>query len=164
MSGSEKKSEQEHVRHFFHKTCNQEVSESFTLQSCKTTKKKSAHFFLCCVQKKVCCTYKSAFLLIRPIVDFFALLVAFADQHYTIMFIFSLSKLYRYYRELRFQPRLNLYIIFFSFFLSFFFFLNGPSRKVMCSLYFYSSQYLIKFYRKVFIFFENRQRKANNNL
>ena len=26
-----KKSEQEHVRHFLHKTCNQEVSGSFTL-------------------------------------------------------------------------------------------------------------------------------------
>ena len=30
MSGSEKKKhEQEHVRHFLHKTCNQEVSGSF---------------------------------------------------------------------------------------------------------------------------------------
>ena len=29
------KSEQEHVQHFFHKTCNQEASGSFTLQSCK---------------------------------------------------------------------------------------------------------------------------------
>ena len=34
-----KKSEQEHVRHFLHKTCNKEVSGSFTLQSCKTTAK-----------------------------------------------------------------------------------------------------------------------------
>ena len=40
MSDSEKKSEQEHVRHFLHKTCNQEVSGRFTLQSCKTTAKK----------------------------------------------------------------------------------------------------------------------------
>ena len=32
MSGGEKKkSEQEHVRHFLHKTCNQEVSERCTL-------------------------------------------------------------------------------------------------------------------------------------
>ena len=31
MSGGEKKSEQEHVRHLLHKTCNQEVSERCTL-------------------------------------------------------------------------------------------------------------------------------------
>ena len=30
MSGSEKKREREHVGHFLHKTCNQEVSGSFT--------------------------------------------------------------------------------------------------------------------------------------
>ena len=30
-SDNEKKSEQEHVRHFLHKTCNQEVSGSFML-------------------------------------------------------------------------------------------------------------------------------------
>ena len=30
MSDNEKKSEQEHVRRFLHKTCNQEVSGSFT--------------------------------------------------------------------------------------------------------------------------------------
>ena len=35
MSGSEKKSEREHVRHFLHK----KVSGSFTLWSCKTTAK-----------------------------------------------------------------------------------------------------------------------------
>ena len=35
-----KKSEQEHIQHFLHKTCNQEVSGSFTLQWCKTTAKK----------------------------------------------------------------------------------------------------------------------------
>ena len=40
MSDSEKKKEQEHVRHFLHKTCNQEVSGRFTLQSRKTTAKK----------------------------------------------------------------------------------------------------------------------------
>ena len=57
-----KKSEQEHVRHFLQKTCNQEASGSFTLQSCKTTAKKCA--------KKVCCTSKVAFLLIRPIFVF----------------------------------------------------------------------------------------------
>ena len=58
MSGSEKKSEREHVRHFLHK----KVSGSFTLWSCKTTAKKCT--------KKVCCTCKVAFLLIRPIVVF----------------------------------------------------------------------------------------------
>ena len=62
MSDSEKKSEQEHVRHFLHKTCNQEVSGRFTLQSCKTTAKKCT--------KKLCCTCKVAFLLIRPIAVF----------------------------------------------------------------------------------------------
>ena len=40
MSGSEKKSEQEHVRHFLRKTCNWEVSGSFTLYWCKTKAKK----------------------------------------------------------------------------------------------------------------------------
>ena len=59
MSDSEKKSEQEHVRHFLHKTCNQEVSGGFTLQSSKTTAKKCTN--------KVCYTCKVAFLLIRPI-------------------------------------------------------------------------------------------------
>ena len=57
MSGSEK-SERERVRHFLHK----KVSGSFTLWSCKTTAKKCT--------KKVCCTCKVAFLLIRPIVVF----------------------------------------------------------------------------------------------
>ena len=38
VSGS-KKSEQK-VRHFLHKTCSEEVSGMFTLQSCKTTAEK----------------------------------------------------------------------------------------------------------------------------
>ena len=58
MSSSEKKSELEHVRHFVHK----KVSGSFTLWLCKTTAKKCT--------RKVCCTCKVAFLLIRPIVVF----------------------------------------------------------------------------------------------
>ena len=58
-----KKSEKEHVPHFLHKTNNQEVSRSFTLKPCKTTAKKCT--------KKVCCSCKVAFLLIRPIVVFF---------------------------------------------------------------------------------------------
>ena len=57
MSGSEKKRERKHVQHFLRK-----VSGSFTLWSCKTTAKKCT--------KKVCCTCKVAFLLIRPIVVF----------------------------------------------------------------------------------------------
>ena len=68
MSDSEKKkSEKEHLRHFLHKMNNQEVSRSFTLKSCKTTAQKST--------KKECCSYKVAFLLIRPIVVFFTVLV-----------------------------------------------------------------------------------------
>ena len=68
MSDSEKKkSEKEHLRHFLHKMNNQEVSRSFTLKSCKTTTKKST--------KKVCCSCKVAFLLIRPIVVFFTILI-----------------------------------------------------------------------------------------
>ena len=57
-----KKSEQRQVRHFLHKTCNKKVSGSFALWSCKTTAKKCT--------RKVCCTCKVAFLLIRPIVVF----------------------------------------------------------------------------------------------
>ena len=51
MRDSEKKSEQEHVRHFLYKTCNQDVSGSFTLQPCKKTAKKCTkkmcYFFFC---------------------------------------------------------------------------------------------------------------------
>ena len=48
-----KKSEQQQVRNFLHKTCQKEVSGSFTLWSCKTTAKKFA--------KKVYCTCKVVF-------------------------------------------------------------------------------------------------------
>ena len=62
MSGSEKKSEQQdHIRHFLHKTCNSEVSGSFTLSSCKTTAKK-------CPKKKCAARAKLFFWLIRPTV------------------------------------------------------------------------------------------------
>ena len=100
MSDSEKKSEQEHRRRFLHKTCNQDVSSRlemrlalrrlgrFTLQSCKTTAKKCT--------KKVCCTSKVAFLLIRPSAGLFVCLFVccccccfFA----VLYFIFCLSKL-----------------------------------------------------------------------
>ena len=37
---NEKKIELEHIQHFLHKTCNKELSGSFTLQSCKTMAKK----------------------------------------------------------------------------------------------------------------------------
>ena len=60
-----KKSEQQQVRHFLHKTCNKKVSGSFTLWSCKTTAKKCT--------RKVCCTCIVLFCffwLIRPIVVF----------------------------------------------------------------------------------------------
>ena len=73
MSDSErkKKSEQEHVRHFLHKTCNEEeVSGSFTLQSCKTTAKK-------CTKKVCCCAKLLFFLLDLLLVFFFTALVAF---------------------------------------------------------------------------------------
>ena len=81
MSDSKKKkSEQEHVRHFLHKTCNQEVSGRFTLQSCKTTAKKCT--------KKVCCTCKVTFLLIRPIAVFlpFSLLSPLSIIRFHILF------------------------------------------------------------------------------
>ena len=44
------------------KTCNQDVSESFTLYSCKTKAEKCT--------KQVCCKCKVVFLLSRPIVVF----------------------------------------------------------------------------------------------
>ena len=68
MIGSEK-SEQEHVQHFLHKTCNREVSGRFKWKLRKTKAKKCT--------KKVCSTCKVVFLLIRPIVVFIVL-VAFA--------------------------------------------------------------------------------------
>ena len=61
MSGSKKKSEQDHIQHFRHKTCNWEVFGSFTLSSCKTVAKK-------CTKK--CATSEKFFLLIRPIFCF----------------------------------------------------------------------------------------------
>ena len=89
MSGSEKKSEREHVRHFLHK----KVSGSLTLWSCKTTAKKCT--------KKVCCTCKVAFLLIRPIVVFSPFSgIVFAAKHYTILYFVWTN--YKYYWELRF--------------------------------------------------------------
>ena len=56
MSGSQK-NEQEHVRYFLHKACNQEVSR------CSRAKQRQMY-------KKVCCTCRVALLLIRPIVVF----------------------------------------------------------------------------------------------
>ena len=59
MSGSQK-NEQEHVRYFLHKACNQEVSRCSRAKQRQTLQ----------MYKKVCCTCKVAFLLIRPIVVF----------------------------------------------------------------------------------------------
>ena len=62
MSDSRKKVNKNTYVHFLHKTCSQDVSGSFSLWSCKTSAKKCT--------KKVCCTCKVAFLLIRHIVVF----------------------------------------------------------------------------------------------
>ena len=77
MSDSENKSEQEHIQNFLHKTC----------KSCKTTAKRST--------KKVCCTCKFfiLFLLSRPIVVVFTVLVVLAVSLALYDFIFCLSKL-----------------------------------------------------------------------
>ena len=74
MSDSEKKIEQEHIRHFLHKTCNQEVLE---VSRCSLN------------GKKVCCTCKVAFVLIRPIFYHSHCLRRLALHD----FIFCLSKL-----------------------------------------------------------------------
>ena len=55
-----KKSEQQQVRH---KTCNQEVSGSLTLWSCKTMANKRA--------KTVCCTRKIVFCCLLDLLLFF---------------------------------------------------------------------------------------------
>ena len=78
MSDSEKKSEQEHVQHFLHKTCNQEVSGRFTLQSCKTTAKKCT--------KKCAARVKLLFCSLDLLLFFLTVLVAFAAKHYTISY------------------------------------------------------------------------------
>ena len=78
MSDSEKKSEQEHVRHFLHKTCNQEVSGRFTLQSCKTTAKKCT--------KKCAARAKLLFCSLDLLLFFLTVLVTFAAKHYTISY------------------------------------------------------------------------------
>ena len=57
MSGSKKKNKQKkHVRHSLHKTRNWEVLR------CRAKQRQRN------VQKKMCCTCKDVFLLIRPIV------------------------------------------------------------------------------------------------
>ena len=59
MSGSQK-NEQERVRYFLHKACNQEFSRCSRAKQRQTLQ----------MYKKMCCTCKVAFLLIRPIVVF----------------------------------------------------------------------------------------------
>ena len=58
MNGSEKKSEREHVRHFLHK-------KSFWRFHVVVVQNNGKEMY-----KKVCCTCKVVFLLIRPIVVF----------------------------------------------------------------------------------------------
>ena len=72
-------------------SCNQEVSESVTLQSCKTTAKKCT--------KKVCCTCKVAFLLIRLILTivFHRSSLLCRLPLITLFFLFCLSKLFSRY-------------------------------------------------------------------
>ena len=73
ISDSEKKkAEQEHVRHFLHKTSNQKFLE---VSRCSRAKQRQIKAY-----KKVCCTCKVSFLLIRPI--FFTVPVAFTAWHY----------------------------------------------------------------------------------
>ena len=80
-----KKSEREHVRHFLHKTCKQEVSGSFTLESCKITAKKST---------KKCAARAKLLLLIRPIVYFSQFSgVAYFRRLALHHFVFCLNKL-----------------------------------------------------------------------
>ena len=64
----QKKSVQDHIQHFRHKTCNWEVFGSFTLSSCKTVAKK-------CTKK--CAISEKFFLLIRPIFCFCFVLFCF---------------------------------------------------------------------------------------
>ena len=75
MSGSDKKkSEQEHIRHFLHKTWSQEVSGTLTLQSCKTTAKKCtknrAKLFFFSNQKKSVLHVQSIFWLLDLLIFF----------------------------------------------------------------------------------------------
>ena len=72
MSGSEKKKDQEQVRHFHHKTCNRVTEVSLEVSPRSRAKERRR------TVQKVCCTCKDAFLLIRPIVVLFTVLVAFA--------------------------------------------------------------------------------------
>ena len=81
----QKKSEQDHIQNFLYKTCNQEVSGSFTLSSCKTTAKKST--------KKVCYTCKVGFFFATQTYCFFAVFVAVAAWLASHDFIFCFSKL-----------------------------------------------------------------------
>ena len=96
-SGRKKEGDQVHVRHFLHKTCNQEVSRSFT--SCKTTTRKCT--------KNVCWTCEVAFFGHRPIVAF---------SLFSLPSPLSISRLYILFEQtiniiesFAFYPWLNLY-------------------------------------------------------
>ena len=53
---------------------------------------------------------KSCFFAYQTYCCFLTILIAFATQHYTILYFAGAN--YKYYRELCLQPWLNLYIIF----------------------------------------------------
>ena len=94
MSGSER----EYVRYFLHK----KVSGSFRCSRAKQRQRK--------VQKK-CAPRAKLLLLIRPFLVFSTFSgVAFAAFHHTILYFVWAN--YKYYRELPFQPWLNLCIIY----------------------------------------------------
>ena len=83
----------------------QRVTEKFLeVSRCSRTKQPQRN-----VQKK-CAARAKLFLLIRPIVVFhhFLALHAFTAQHYTILYFVCTNS--KYYRELCFQPWLNLCI------------------------------------------------------
>ena len=86
MTGSEKK-----CKHFLHKTCNREVSGSFTYvvvvqNSSKEMYKKSVQSCFLLIRKKVCCTCKVFFWLIGPTDFCLAVFVAFAAWRYMILY------------------------------------------------------------------------------
>ena len=64
-----KKSKQEHIQYFLHKTCNREVLEVSRCSRSKqrqTNVQKSVQSCFLLIRKKVCCTCKGFFWLIRP--------------------------------------------------------------------------------------------------
>ena len=90
----QKKSEQDHIQHFRHKTCNWEVFGSFTLSSCKTVAKKCTK--KCATSEKFFFANQTYFLFLFCFVFFFvfiAVAVAVAVWLALHDFIFCFSKL-----------------------------------------------------------------------